>query len=79
MKSPCYNPDTQTDCPRRSVGCAVNCPEWAKYVQERDAEYARRKAETDAKAIISENRSDRWAKGQRRKIRNNWKVSNYKG
>ena len=79
MKSPCYNPETKTDCPDRSSGCAVTCPKWAEYVQERDAEYDRRKAETEAKATISENRSARWARSQKQKTRNNWKMKNYKG
>lgn len=29
-------------CPRRCVGCAVHCPEWAAYVKEREAWRAER-------------------------------------
>lgn len=47
MKNPCFNEETRTDCPKRCAGCAVNCPEWAAYVKERDAEYERRKIESD--------------------------------
>lgn len=27
------------DCARRAAGCAVTCPDWPKYVKERDAYY----------------------------------------
>lgn len=39
-KSPCFNTITRTDCPNRHEGCAAQCPNWAKYTEERDAEYA---------------------------------------
>lgn len=39
MKNP--NPCAK-DCPRRAAGCAVTCPEWAAYQEERDAGYAER-------------------------------------
>lgn len=39
MRNP--SPCTQ-DCERRGAGCAVTCPEWAKYVAKRDADYAKR-------------------------------------
>ena len=41
-RPPCYNVETKTDCPRRAAGCAVDCDDWAEYVQERDAEYKKR-------------------------------------
>lgn len=40
--TPCYNVVTKQDCPRRSATCRLSCPEWKKYVEERDKEYARR-------------------------------------
>lgn len=40
--NPCYDKETKTDCPRRHAGCAVDCPEWAKYSEERAAEYKKR-------------------------------------
>lgn len=42
MDSPCYDKKTKTDCPRRCGGCAVNCPEWAAYVAERNELYKQR-------------------------------------
>lgn len=49
---PCYNKETKTDCPRRTAGCAVNCPEWAEYLKERDEEYRRRAAESKVKGAV---------------------------
>lgn len=57
MKNPCFNEETRTDCPKRCAGCAVNCPEWAKYVEERNEEYRRRKIQTDADCVIWDGRS----------------------
>ena len=37
MKHPC-----QKDCPKREVGCAARCPEWAEYVKWRNKDYERR-------------------------------------
>ena len=31
------------DCPDRAAGCGATCPDWQKYVKERDAEYEQRK------------------------------------
>ena len=42
MNCPCYNRETHTDCPKRHVGCAVGCPDWATYSAERDKEYEKR-------------------------------------
>lgn len=42
MVNPCYDKKTGTDCPRRKPGCGATCPEWARYVEARDAEYDRR-------------------------------------
>ena len=57
MKNPCFNKETRTDCPKRCAGCAVNCPEWAAYVKERDAEYERRKIESAVGSILLSNRN----------------------
>lgn len=35
------------DCPRRSAWCGATCPDWQKYVKERDAEYEERKRRFD--------------------------------
>lgn len=53
MKNPCYDEVNHKDCPGRHTGCAVDCPAWAEYVRQRDAEYERRRAESDAKWAIS--------------------------
>ena len=37
-KNPCGK-----ECPRRAVGCAVSCPDWAEYVKERNKDYEKRK------------------------------------
>lgn len=58
-KAPCYNTETKTDCPRRCAGCAVDCPDWAKYVAERDAEYQKRKDEMGLRAVINDSYSRR--------------------
>ena len=34
MKNPC-----RRECQRRCPGCAATCPDWAKYVEARDAGY----------------------------------------
>lgn len=49
MDSPCYDVERKIDCPRRCAGCSVECPDWAKYVAERDADYDKRLAESTAK------------------------------
>lgn len=53
MKNPCYDPATKTGCPARRPGCAVDCPDWAEYVDERDKVYNARRAssEFDSEAI----------------------------
>lgn len=51
MKNPCFNQDTKTDCPRRKEGCSVDCPEWAKYVAERDISYKERLGYFAAKSL----------------------------
>ena len=30
------------DCPDRAPGCGATCPDWQKYVKERNAEYEQR-------------------------------------
>lgn len=31
-RSPCYNPETKGDCPRRYVGCRASCEEWHEWL-----------------------------------------------
>ena len=66
MKPPCFNEETRTDCPKRHAGCAVNCPDWAKYVEARDAEYERRKQETAITSAMLDRRNKSLEKRYRR-------------
>lgn len=42
IKPPCFDSVTKTDCPRRCVGCAETCPDWAEYIKKRDDVYEKR-------------------------------------
>lgn len=55
MKSPCFNTSSRTDCPRRHVGCAATCPEWAKYVESRSVDYEDRKRKCISQDFIRSN------------------------
>ena len=64
MKNPCYNKQTKTDCPRRCAGCAINCPDWAEYVKERDARYKAEAAEREQQSLqVEGDRRRRKSKG----------------
>ena len=52
MNNPCYDKKTKTDCPRRHSSCALDCPEWAKYCEERGKEYKRRLINTEKDFLI---------------------------
>lgn len=49
MKNPCYDEVNHKDCPGRHAGCAVDCPAWAEYERQRNMEYQKRHAETEAR------------------------------
>jgi hypothetical protein len=55
LENPCYDPKAGKDCEKRHAGCAADCPEWAKYVEKREAVYEARKiqgrTEYDSKAV----------------------------
>lgn len=51
MKNPCFDENTKTDCPRRGKGCSVGCPEWTKYVKERDISYQKRMTDIAGKSL----------------------------
>ena len=70
MDTPCFDKKTHTDCPRRHSGCAVNCPDLAKYVAERDKEYERRATVNNQNSMFFELLSGRVAKKLRRAIEN---------
>lgn len=68
MKNPCFNEETRTDCPKRKGGCAVDCPEWAAYVKERDAEYKRRQEQAEIDRIIANRRDKAFELRMRRDV-----------
>lgn len=70
MKSPCYDPVSKVDCPRRSAGCSVGCPDWANYIAERDLEYKRRMVETRATRDAIEPLKNREKNYHKKVIRN---------
>lgn len=45
LKSPCSK-----DCPRRKSGCAITCPDWKTYTEERQKVYDQRKNDVLIKA-----------------------------
>ena len=53
MKCPCYDELTKTDCPRRKAGCAINCPEWAEYVEARNKAYEENIRAGDVDAVLT--------------------------
>lgn len=55
MTPPCRDRKTNADCPRRHVGCAVTCPEWAKYVESRSVDYEDRKRKCISQDFIRSN------------------------
>lgn len=59
MESPCYNVEKKIDCPRRSAGCAVDCPDWAEYVKARDAGYLERRHEYDVVQVLADGKLKR--------------------
>lgn len=50
-KNPCYDSVTHTDCPRRKVGCAIDCPDWAKHIAERDEMYKKRAEYVEGRSV----------------------------
>lgn len=59
MNPPCFNAETHTDCPRRHSGCAIDCPDWAAYVAERDKKYDQRAENVQNTFITCKTASDR--------------------
>lgn len=51
-KPPCYDTKTGTDCPRRMVGCKIECKEWIAYqaIHETEREEIMRKRKTESEA-----------------------------
>ena len=41
--SPCYDPETKTDCPKRKAGCNKECHDWDEYVKDRNKVYDERR------------------------------------
>lgn len=73
IDNPCFDRKTHTDCPKRAVGCDVDCPEWATYVAKREKIYHERKAQNDANSAISDHKFMRRARWQRKYLRNGTK------
>ncbi len=36
MENPCYNSQTNQDCPQRCPGCSVRCKAWQHYLIKRE-------------------------------------------
>lgn len=70
MKSPCYDPVSKVDCPRRGAGCSVGCPDWANYITERDLEYKRRLKEMRTTRDVLESHKSRQNIYHKKVIRN---------
>lgn len=70
MTHPCFNAETHTDCPRRHGGCAIDCPDWAKYSAEMAKEYKRRARISEQKMAIDATRDRLIANNLRRVIDN---------
>lgn len=68
MYPPCYDRATKTDCPKRTETCKLNCPKWAKYLEERDKEYERRRIEAPVRGAFTEMATKNWSKKQRYRI-----------
>ena len=52
MKNPCWDENTNTSCPDRYGGCHVTCPDWAKYVKERNHSYDVRQAQKNIDYMV---------------------------
>ena len=71
IKSPCWSRE-QPNCPRRAMGCAINCPEWQEYTAQREVEYAKRKKEREEKEALNQTYSPvkrLWFREERKKRR----------
>lgn len=53
-KSPCFNYETHTDCPSRTLACHVKCEEWAAYEERRNAQYAVRNERNSKRADLED-------------------------
>lgn len=72
MNSPCYDPETGRDCPRRKAGCSVGCPDWDKYVEARNKQYEKKwqeQSEMYAVYDIKRKRSEKRQRDAQRKKR----------
>ena len=67
-RPPCFNRETHTDCPKRHVGCAADCPEWATYCEERDKSYEERAESSRNSFALGRSIDNAAAKKHRREI-----------
>lgn len=74
-KPPCYDTDTNTDCPDRHVGCKGECERWKKWIdihaQEKDQQYRKKMEIRSVDGFLSEQykRHDRARRKERQKER----------
>lgn len=68
IESPCYDKVAKKDCPRRREGCAVSCPDWAKYCEQRDKMYKENEIGWNADIAMFDNRRRQFDKRQRKNI-----------
>lgn len=54
MKNPCYDPETQIDCPKRRVGCRKDCTEWKEYEEEQRKRYSDKLKTVQKSAITND-------------------------
>ena len=50
-KPPCFDESTNTDCPKRHVGCRSECEEWRKYEEARMPYYKEKMAKRDIETM----------------------------
>jgi hypothetical protein len=62
--SPCFDTTTRTDCPRRCVGCKIDCPDWEEWLAIHEEEKAKIR---EMKAI--EEAADGFLIGQKERTR----------
>lgn len=54
IKNPCYDEKTQTDCPRRAVGCHEKCNLYKIYKTLKAVERKQRQKKTAAAVMMNE-------------------------
>ena len=68
MENPCFDSSTKTSCPDRHGGCFATCDKWAKYVEERNKKYNRRRKEVIGAVDASEARQVQYTRYLKKKM-----------